>query len=37
MENDATLGGGCEISKHYHSSREIKCLQGCTKTLGVGI
>ena len=28
---------GCRIWEHLHSFREVKCLQGCSKTLSMGI
>ena len=34
---DATLGDGCGIWELLHSIREVKCLQGYTKTLWMGI
>ena len=29
---DATLGKGCSIQEQLHSFREVKYLQGCSKT-----
>ena len=34
MEVDATLGVGCGIWQHFHSFREIKCLQGIQRLYG---
>ena len=33
MGIDATLGDECGIWEHLHSLREMKCLQGYSKTL----
>ena len=33
LEVDVTLGDGCGIRERWHSFREVKCLQGCSKTL----
>ena len=33
LEVDVTLGDGCVIWEHWHSFREVKCLQGCSKIL----
>ena len=30
---DVTLGDGCRICEQWCSFREVKCLQGCSKTL----
>ena len=30
---DLSLGDWCEIVKYWHSFREVKCHQGCSKTL----
>ena len=34
---DDTLVDGCGNWEHLHSFREVKCLQGCSKTLWMGI
>ena len=34
---DATPSDGCEIWEHLHSLRKVKCLQGYSKALLVGI
>ena len=33
LEVDVTLGGGDGTGEHWHSFSEVKCLQGCYKTL----
>ena len=33
----ATLGDGCGIREHLHSSRKAKFFQGSSKTLWMGI
>ena len=37
LEIDATLDEGCGIWEYLHSFREVKCLQGYSKTLSMGI
>ena len=37
LEVDAILGDGCGIREHLHSFREVKYLQGYSKTLWTGI
>ena len=37
LEVDATLGDGCGILESLHSFREVKCLQGYSKILWMGI
>ena len=37
LEVDATLDDECGISEHSQSFREMKCYQGCSKTLWMGI
>ena len=37
LEVDATLGDGCGIWKHLCSFWDIKCLQGCSKALWIGM
>ena len=32
LEVDVTVDNGYGISEHCHSFREVKCLQGCSKT-----
>ena len=34
---DLSLGDWCEILEYWHSFREVKCHQGCSKTLWRGI
>ena len=34
---DATLSNGCGIWWHFHSFREVKCFQGYSKILEMGI
>ena len=33
LKVDVTLGGGCGIGEDWHSFREVKFLQGWSKTL----
>ena len=33
LEFDVTLGDGCGIWEHWHSFKEVKCLQASSKTL----
>ena len=37
QEVDATLDDRCGIWEHLHSFREVKCLQGSSKILWIGI
>ena len=37
LEVDAALGDSYGIQGHLHSFRRVKCLQGCSKKLSMGI
>ena len=36
LEVDVILGDGCGIWEHLYSFREVKYLQGCSKSLFMG-
>ena len=33
LKVDVILGDDCGILEHWHSFRDVKCLQGCSKAL----
>ena len=37
QEVDAIIVDGCGILEHLHSFREVKCLQGHSKALWIGL